>query len=193
MSPSGNPYNNLTVQRIRPISAAAGEHGTSPGFPLPLYGALIFAGVLVLSLVTTAFLLPRGKFSELHCSLLQLITSWDSGRYLIIAVHGYPRDSNLLWFPGYPAAIHAIAWIPGISPVGAGLSVTIAAGLAAAWGLTRLGMTLTARNPLFSFTASDAAVARERLALAIASLCAFAAVRSSALVIGSALAIFPVL
>jgi len=143
MSPSGNPYNNLTVQRIRPISAAAGEHGTSPGFPLPLYGTLIFAGIRVLSLATTAFLLPRGKFSELHCSLLQLITSWDSGRYLMIAVHGYPRDSNLLWFPGYPAAIHAIAWIPGISPVGAGLSVTIAAGLAAAWGLTRLGMTLT--------------------------------------------------
>src|SRR5712692_4409984 len=54
-------------------------------------------------------------------------------------------------------------------------------------------MTLTTRYPLFSFTASDAAASRERFALAIASLCAFAAVRSSPPVIGSAFATLPVL
>jgi mannosyltransferase PIG-V len=143
MSPSGHPNIRTTVRGTWPISAAAGEHGTSPGFPLPLFGALIFAGIRVLSLATAAFLLPRGKFRALHCALPQLIRVWDSGRYLIIAVHGYRHGSNLVWFPGYPAAIRAIAWLPGISPVGAGLIVTIAAGLAAAWGLTRLGMALT--------------------------------------------------
>jgi len=111
---------------------------------------LIFAGIRVLSLATAAFLLPRGKFHELHYSLAHLIRSWDSGYYLAIAVHGYSyepgnirHETIFAWFPGYPAAIHAIAWIPGVSPVQAGLGVTIAAGLAAAWGLTRLGMTLT--------------------------------------------------
>src|SRR5229473_2286934 len=54
-------------------------------------------------------------------------------------------------------------------------------------------MTLTTRYPLFSCTASDAAASRDRFALAIASLCAFAAVRSSPPVIGSAFATLPVL
>jgi len=149
-SRSGNPNIRTPVRRIRPISAAARKHGTSPGFRLPLYGALIFAGIRVLSLATAAFLLPRGEFHELHYSLQHLIRSWDSGYYLAIAVHGYSYEPGNIhhnaifaWFPGYPAAVHATAWIPGVSPVQAGLGMTIAAGLAAAWGLTRLGMTLT--------------------------------------------------
>ena len=147
MSRPGHPYIGPAALGTRPVSA---EHGTGPRFPLPLYGSLVFAGIRVLSLATAAFLLPRGRFRELHYSLQQLIRSWDGGRYLIIAVHGYSyvpgnmrHDSIFAWFPGYPAAIHAIAWIPGVGPVGAGVAVTIAAGLAAAWGLTRLGMTLT--------------------------------------------------
>ena len=174
MSPSGNPYNNLTVQRIRPISAAAGEHGTSPGFPLPLYGALIFVGIRVLSLATTAFLLPRGKFRELHYSLLGLIKSWDSGRYLIIAFHGYSyvpgdmrHDSIFAWFPGYPAAIRAVVWVSGAGTIGAGLGVTIAAGLAAAWGLTRLGMTLTGDRRASLLTAALSAVAPGSIVLSM--------------------------
>jgi hypothetical protein len=51
-------------------------------------------------------------------------THWDSGRSLIIAVHGYRHGSNLVRFPGYPAAIGAIARIPGAGPVRAGLGVT---------------------------------------------------------------------
>ena len=143
MSRSGHPDIHTSLQRLRLTSAAAVEHGMSPGFVLPLYGALIFAGSRVLSLVAAAFLLPRGKFRALHCSLHRLLRSWDSGRYLFIAVHGYRHDADIVWFPGYPAAIHAVAWIPGMDPVRAGLGVTIVAGLAAAGGLTRLGMTLT--------------------------------------------------
>lgn len=143
MSRSGHPDIHISLQRLRLTSAAAVEHGMSPGFVLPLYGALIFAGSRLLSLATAAFLLPRGKFRALHCSLHRLLRSWDSGRYLFIAVHGYRHDADIVWFPGYPAAIHAVAWIPGLGPVRAGLGVTIVAGLAAAGGLTRLGMTLT--------------------------------------------------
>ena len=146
------PKINTTVRGIWPISVGAGEHRPSPGSSLPVYGALIFAGIRVLSLVTAAFLLPRGKFRELRCSLPQLIRVWDSGRYLTIAVHGYRHHSNLVWFPGYPAAIRVIAWIPGVSPVGAGLGVTIAAGLAAAWGLTRLTMALTGNRRISLLT-----------------------------------------
>jgi hypothetical protein len=150
MSLSGHADVNFTGLGTRPVSAAAGGPGTSPGFRLPLYGALAFAGIRVLSLTVAAFLLPRGRFRELHYSLPHLINSWDSGRYLIIAAHGYSyvpgdmrHDSIFAWFPGYPAAVRAVAWIPGAGAVWAGLAVTIAAGMAAAWGLTKLGMTLT--------------------------------------------------
>ena len=90
------------------------------------------------------------RFATLHFSLWHLITSWDSVRYLLIAAHGYSyvpgnlrHDVIFAWFPGYPAAIDALAWIPRLGTARAGLVVTVAAGLAAAWGLTRLGLTLT--------------------------------------------------
>ncbi len=143
MSLSGHPDINATVPGIRPVSAAAGENGTSPGSSVPLYGALLFAGVRVLILATAAFLLRHGKFRNFHASLLRLLRSWDSNRYLFIAVHGYRHGADILWFPGYPAAIRVLAWVPGVGPVWAGVVVSLAAGLAAAWGLTRLGMTLT--------------------------------------------------
>jgi hypothetical protein len=132
------------------IAQAAAEHRPGPRLPEPALGALIFAAIRVLGLAVAAFLLPRGRFAKLHYSLAHLITSWDSGRYLIIAAHGYSyvpgnlrHDVLFAWFPGYPAAIDALAWIPGVGPVHAGFAVTIAAGLAAAWGLARLGLTLT--------------------------------------------------
>ena len=152
-APSGHAYGNFTALRTRPVSAVSavsGERGTGSGFRIPFYGALVFAGIRVLALTVAAFLLPRGKFRELHYSLPHLVSSWDSGRYLIIAVHGYSyvpgdtrHDSVFAWFPGYPAAVHAVAWIPGAGVVWAGLAVTIAAGMAAAGGLAKLGMTLT--------------------------------------------------
>jgi len=165
MSRSGHSSINLIVRGIRPVSDAAGEHETSTGFPLPAYGALIFAGIRGLSLATAAFLLPRGKFREFHGGLRHLIRSWDSSRYLLIAAHGYPHGAELAWFPGYPAAIHALAWIPGVGPVPAGLGVTIAAGLAAAWGLTRLGMALTGNRRISLLMAALWAVAPGSLVL----------------------------
>jgi len=152
MSFSEHPYRSLTVQLTRPVSAAAGEHRTSQGFPLPLYGALAFAGIRLIALAVAAFLLRHGRFRHLHASLPDLLRSWDAGRYLLIAAHGYPHAANIVWFPGYPAAIRALDWIPGISPIRAGLAVTTAAGLAAAWGLTRLVMTLTGNRRISLLT-----------------------------------------
>jgi Mannosyltransferase (PIG-V) len=112
---------------------------------------VIFAAVRLLALGVAAYLLPRGKFKGLHYSLWHLIASWDSNRFLAIAAHGYSyipgdlgHDAIFAWFPGYPAAIDAIAWIPGLGADRAALTVTLAAGLVAACGLTRLGLALTA-------------------------------------------------
>jgi hypothetical protein len=147
MSRPGHAYSDPVAP---PAPAAADQDGISPRFPLALAGVAIFAIIRLLALGVAAFLLPRGKFHALHYSLWHLIASWDSGRYLHIAAHGYSYvpgnlrlDVIFAWFPGYPAAIDALSWIPGVRADGAALAVTIAAGLAAAWGLTRLGLALT--------------------------------------------------
>ena len=131
-------------------SAARDDQGAGSRSALAASGMLIYAAVRVLTLAVAAFLLHYGRFRAIQGSLAHLIVSWDSGRYLYIAAHGYAYvpffrhpESILASYPGYPLVIDTIAWIPGIGPARAGFAVTIAAGLAAAWGLTRLGMALT--------------------------------------------------
>jgi len=118
--------------------------------PLPAAGALSYAGIRVISLVVAAFMLGHGKYRRRGGSLLQWMRSADGGHYRSIAAHGYSYPPGQLahasvfsWFPGYPAAIDALAWLPWITIVTAGLIVTAVAGLVAAWGLTTLGLKLT--------------------------------------------------
>jgi Gpi18-like mannosyltransferase len=132
------------------VSLAPGHQEADSRSASAASGMLIYAAVRVFSLAVAALLLRHGRFRGLHLSLVHLITSWDSGRYLVIAAHWYAYppgyrypDSILAWFPGYPAAIDTISWIPGVGVERAGFAVTVVAGLAAAWGLTRLGMALT--------------------------------------------------
>ena len=105
----------------------------------------------MLSVAIGAFVLQHGKFSDRHWSLLRWMRAADGGHYLAIAAHGYTYPPGQLahasvfsFFPAYPAAMSALAWLPGVTLVGAGLAVTAIAGLAAAWGITTLGMKLTA-------------------------------------------------
>ena len=121
-----------------------------PRLSLPVTGMLIYAGIRVLSVAIAAFLLGHGKYRLLHWSLVRWMRSSDGGHYTAIAAHGYTYPAGQLahasvfsWFPGYPAVIDSIAWLPGVTIVAAGIVVTAVAGLAAAWGLTALGMKLT--------------------------------------------------
>ena len=121
-----------------------------PRLPLPVTGTLIYAGIRLVSVVITAFMLGHGRYRLLHWSLIRWMRSSDGGHYRAIAAHGYTYPVGQLahasvfsWFPGYPAVIDSIAWLPGITIVAAALIVTAVAGLAAAWGLTTLGLKLT--------------------------------------------------
>jgi len=139
---------------VRPEPAATGRHWSlprPPQLPLPLTGAAIYAGIRVLSVVIGAFLLRSGKFSDRHWSIVRWMRAADGGHYLAIAAHGYTYPPGQLahasvfsFFPAYPAAMRVLAWLPGVTLIGAGLAVTAIAGLAAAWGITTLGMKLTA-------------------------------------------------
>lgn len=128
----------------------AGRRWYFAELPLPLTGTLIFAGIRVLSVAIAAFLLGNGNYQLRHWSLVRWMRSSDGGHYQAIAAHGYTYPAGQLahasvfsWFPGYPAVIDSIAWLPGVTIVGAGLFVTAVAGLVAAGGLTALGLKLT--------------------------------------------------
>ncbi len=121
-----------------------------PRLSLPVTGMLIFAGIRALSVAIAAFLLRHGRYRLRRWSLVRWMRAADGGHYSAIAAHGYTYPAGQLshasvfsWFPGYPAVIDSIAWLPGVTIVAAGLAVTAVAGLAAAWGLTALGMKLT--------------------------------------------------
>src|SRR5260370_43816 len=153
------PDTDAVTVPTRPKPAGAGRRcslGEPPRLPLPLTGTLIFAAIRVLSVAIAAFILGHGKFHASGWSLARWLEAGDGGHYRDIAAHGYAYPAGQLahasvfsWFPGYPAAIDSIAWLPGVTVVSAGLIVTALARLAAAWGLPTLGMNLTA-NPRIS-------------------------------------------
>jgi hypothetical protein len=71
-------------------------------------------------------------------------------------------------YPGYPLVIDTIAWVPGIGVKPAAFAVTIAAGLVAAWGLTRLGMALIGDRRLSLIMVAVWAVAPASIVLSMA-------------------------
>src|ERR1035438_6186600 len=74
-------------------SAARGDQEAGSRSALAASGVLIYAAVRVLTLAVAALLLQHGRFRA--WSLVHLIVSWDSGRFLYIAAHGYA------YVPGY--------------------------------------------------------------------------------------------
>lgn len=155
MSPSGTTPDTDDAAAIGQLEQDAAARRwpipVLPRFPLPAAAVVIYVGIRLLGLVVTVFLLRHGKFRQRGVSLTQWVTGGDGGYYRTIAAHGYQYPPGQLahagvfsFFPGYPAAIDSLAWLPGVSVALAGFAVTIVAGMAAAWGLAVLGLKLTA-------------------------------------------------
>src|SRR5260370_892405 len=68
-----------------------------PRLPLPLAGTLIYAGIRLFGVASTAFILGHGTYRLRHWSLLRWMRSNDGGHYQAIAPHGYAYP------PGQPA------------------------------------------------------------------------------------------
>lgn len=80
------------------------------------------------------------------------LTSWDGVWYLALAAGGYDgvpagltdafgtrtAHTPLAFFPGYPALVATLSWLPGIGVVTAAFLVSTGAGVSAAYGLARL-------------------------------------------------------
>ncbi len=106
--------------------------------PAAVYLAVRLAGLVVLAIMAATH----------DRALFDVLKSWDGDWYLSIAEHGYDRDggglvdaagnftqnTTLAFFPGYPMLISLFS----VAPVFAGLVISLAAGITAAYGITRL-------------------------------------------------------
>ncbi|WP_051166233.1 hypothetical protein [Amycolatopsis orientalis] len=82
----------------------------------------------------------------------RFIGNFDANWFLSVAQHGYdqpialgtngaPVENSLVFFPLYPATV-ALLTLVGIPPLVAGMTISLLAGCAAAWGLFVLGRDL---------------------------------------------------
>jgi Mannosyltransferase (PIG-V) len=118
---------------------------------------LVFLGVRVglwlVSLVAVGLIEPRpdppsvpgwaiGPVTQGWSALVTATERQDAAWFLRIATDGYSAgDGSAAFFPLYPLAIEAVAWLPAIGPLGAALLIANASFLAALivlHGLTRM-------------------------------------------------------
>lgn len=125
--------------------------------PALVYLAVRQVGLLVLAWMSSA----NGV------SVLDALTSWDGQWFLGLAAGGYGEvpgeltdasgrrlpETPLAFFPGYPAAIAAVALLPGVGEIGAALAVSTVSGVALAYGLMRLAGCLAEGSPEFRYRA----------------------------------------
>jgi hypothetical protein len=175
-----------TATRVRvpgspPSAARAAEALSNMRSSTTAWAMAIYAATRVISVITFAFLLPHGHFRRIHSDIWGFLTRHDDAAwYANIAQHGYPQSGPgfFHFYPGYPAAIDTIAWIPGVGVARAGMAVTAVAGLAAAAGLARLGMRLTDDARISLLLVALWAVAPGAMVLSMAYsealMCAFA-------------------
>jgi len=143
----------------------------------------VYAATRVISIWAFALLLPLRGFRAIRSAGIwaYLTTDSDAAWYANIAQHGYRLSApgTFHFYPGYPAAIDTIAWIPGMGIARAGIVVTVVAGLAAAAGLAQLGMRLTGDSRISVLLVALWAVAPAAMVLSMAYsealLCALAA------------------
>ena len=74
--------------------------------------------------------------------LFRTFSQWDARWFLQIADHGYEEvPQAAAFFPVYPAAAHALAWVTGSTLV-AGVLISLVAARVAAWALAELARPL---------------------------------------------------
>jgi hypothetical protein len=92
-----------------------------------------------------------------HVSFTHALAKSDGQWYIGIAQRGYahgvtsrpdgtPVNNNLAFFPAYPLLLRAVAALPGMTPVHAGVAISVLAAVAAAWAIYRIGELLGGRR-----------------------------------------------
>lgn len=109
--------------------------------------ALVYLTIRHISLLVLAWM-----SAATGTSTLSTLTSWDGSWFLALANGGYDdvpaqlidafgvrtAQTSLAFFPGYPALVRAVSWLPGVGVTAAAFAVTAGAAVAASYGLVRL-------------------------------------------------------
>lgn len=118
--------------------------------------ALVYLVVRQIGLFVLAWMASRNGVA-----VTTALASWDGQWFLAVAGGGYDGvppgltdafghrspETPLAFFPGYPAVVAAVAWLPGVSRLAAALGVTLVAGVVCAYGLARLVRALPFGTP----------------------------------------------
>jgi hypothetical protein len=124
---------------VEPLASRLTRHALAPAV---LYLVVRLLGLVVLAIMASTH----------DRTLLDVLKSWDGDWYLSIAEHGYragdgglvdaggnfTQNTTLAFFPGYPALIASFSALTGTTPMFTGLAISVAAGVVAAYGITRL-------------------------------------------------------
>nr|WP_028797776.1 glycosyltransferase family 39 protein [Streptomyces purpureus] len=143
-----------------PLSAETLDHAASAGArPVPRWRAALHRAAPALGLFAAARLtgmvaLAAWAWHVGRSPRALLATSWDSLWYTRIAAHGYGRtlywpdgmvQSDLAFFPLYPALVRATTALLPVAGGTAGLVLSWASAGAAAWGIYLIGERLHGR------------------------------------------------
>jgi hypothetical protein len=113
---------------------------------------LLSPGLAYLGVRETGLLFLDWMAARNHLSVTNALTSWDGQWYLAIAGGGYSgvpggladayghrtATTPLAFFPGYPALVRWLTYLPGLGLITAALVITVACGVACAYALMRI-------------------------------------------------------
>lgn len=115
--------------------------------------AFLAPGVVYLAIRLFGLLVLAWLSAANDEALSDNLSAWDGEWYLEIASHGYGGvadsmvdghgnrnpETPLAFFPGYPVLVRLLEMVPGISLSGSAVTVSLIAGIVAAYGLFRIG------------------------------------------------------
>ncbi|MGI5481639.1 hypothetical protein [Streptomyces lavendofoliae] len=134
---------------------AAGTARPVPGWRAALHRAAPALGLFAAARLTGMLVMALWAWHTGRSPRALLAMSWDSDWYLGIAAYGYGTtlywpdgvvQSDLAFFPLYPALVRAVATVLPVAGGTAGLMVSWAAAGAAAWGVFLIGERLHGRG-----------------------------------------------
>lgn len=134
---------------------ASGQPDPAPGSRagwLRRWGTWLAPALVFLSIRQISLLVLTWMSAATGIDTGSALTSWDGSWFLALATGGYDdvparltdafgvrtAQTPLAFFPGYPALVAALSWLPGVGVVAAAFAVTTCAGVVASYGLVRL-------------------------------------------------------
>lgn len=143
----------MACTALRPAASDAGSPlPAAPAIRVQRLTALLAPALVYLTIRQVSLLVLAWMSAATGVGMRSALTAWDGAWFLGLAAGGYggvpagltdafgarTADTPLAFFPGYPALVAGVSWLPGVGVTTAAFAVTVGAGIAAAYGMMRL-------------------------------------------------------